>query len=129
MAKKAETAADTASTTEKSDAQKTEPAIRSEIESLKKDLGAVRSDLKDLVEAVGASGKSRMGEARERVTGATREFESLAEERLQQACDALRKSSEELVSKGRENIEKHPLTTVAGAFVAGLVTAKLLGSK
>jgi ElaB/YqjD/DUF883 family membrane-anchored ribosome-binding protein len=81
--------------------------VRSEIDALKADLAALRTDLKGITGALYEEGKTQASAARHRV-----------ENEARARADAL-----------DEYVTEHPLTTLALAVGAGMLLSKILGGK
>ncbi len=107
-----------------------------EIQALKRDLANLRNDLKQLLQTVEASGKTKIEDTKIRLTDAknrlwetTCALETQAGEQLHEACDLVVEQSRKAFEKGRDEIEKRPFITVAGAFLTGMFLGKLFRRK
>ena len=100
--------------------------MEAELASLRKDLKALRSDMKELVGAVATDGSGRLEELKSRLWSATRDWEAKAEGMLRDATHAVREKGEEAVERGREEVRKHPLSIVLGAAAVGVLVGLLI---
>lgn len=98
---------------------------KKEVEELKEELSQLREDMGSLVLAVKNLGQST---ARVTKTKAERELDQMME-KLNQAYIAARQTGEHAAESAQSEIEKHPVSSVAIAFLVGLLTGKLFSQK
>jgi len=87
----------------------------SELESVRADLGALRSDVEKLVSVMTATASEKSQEAL-----------NAAKEGISGIAGTAQKSGAEGMAYAETQIEKNPFTSVAAAFGVGLIIGKLL---
>lgn len=101
-----------------------EESIRSELDSIKADLGQLRNDIAALSEAVKnvAAGKvnDKKDQTRQKAQDAWEDLENKIDDLLQQGRDG--------VDGVEQKIRDHPGGSLMGAFGLGFIIAKLLDS-
>lgn len=96
--------------------------LRTEIDALKEDLGAVRGDMRSILEVLRDSGMEKAEHARDCVRAE-------AHERLEQLNEAYHRAQDaghRAAAGAREKVEEHPLSSILIALGVGLVVGKLL---
>ena len=96
--------------------------VNAEIRKLRNDFATLQSDVADLTDAIRQSGVDRLEEAK---SGASDQL-SRSRARLRRQADVARARGREAVDEIEENIEGHPMSSVAMAFGAGFIAAKLI---
>jgi ElaB/YqjD/DUF883 family membrane-anchored ribosome-binding protein len=102
-------------------------AVEKDTEALKRDLGKFREDLGKALADVGEYSHEKVLETRERLRQAATDFGNVAEERIGRARQVIRHQGERAITASRETVKKKPVTALAAAFAAGLLSAMLLG--
>lgn len=92
-----------------------EKNYESELESVRADLGALRSDMEKLVSAMTAAASEKSQEAL-----------NAAKEGISDIAGTAQKHSADGVAYAESQIEQNPLMSVAAAFGVGLIVGKLL---
>jgi ElaB/YqjD/DUF883 family membrane-anchored ribosome-binding protein len=100
-----------------------------EMETLKGDVAKLANDLKDMIHAVGAQGKEKLVENKQRLESALKTLRGEAKEKLGEAYDSLKEHSKEAVDLSRKKIEERPLTAVFTALGVGLLVGILIGRR
>jgi ElaB/YqjD/DUF883 family membrane-anchored ribosome-binding protein len=96
-----------------------------EIEALKRDIAALRSDLKSLFGAVKTNGVGKLDSFKTRLRDRAVNLETKAQENLHALYGRVSQQGHEALDSTRGEVEKRPLTALAGAFVVGLLFGKL----
>jgi len=104
----------------------TDEGLVQELKALKDDFQSLKSEVKDLISAVGGNSTSRIDDVRTRIAEMAQRIRSRAEEQAQQAYKVLLDSGQQAVDKTREQIQTRPLSYVGTAFVVGLVLGFLV---
>ena len=100
--------------------------LKAAFESLKADVAGLKEDIKGLAGAVRTAGKDRLTSAKEAVIEKARAAENAAERKVVGTYDNVREAGEHALNATRNTIEERPLTTAIGAFLAGMLFAKLM---
>jgi ElaB/YqjD/DUF883 family membrane-anchored ribosome-binding protein len=100
--------------------------LHREMAAIREDLRALRSDLGSLTATVGSHGRTRLGDAKDRLAESARQFQANVKEKAQAAYASARECTTETAEKARTEISKRPLTIVAGAFLGGLIIGRLI---
>lgn len=100
-------------------------APKKEIEELREELSQLREDMGSLLSAVKNLGQST---AKATKTKAEQELDEMME-KLNRAYISARKTGEQTAESAQDEIEKHPLASLAIAFLVGLVAGKLFSQK
>jgi ElaB/YqjD/DUF883 family membrane-anchored ribosome-binding protein len=95
---------------------------KSEVDKVKRDLAALRGDLRDLSEALFASVRGKAEAASEAVS------ERVAEggEALHDVLSRLRDNGHEAMGSVKDTVKGHPVISIASAFAVGFLVGKLL---
>jgi ElaB/YqjD/DUF883 family membrane-anchored ribosome-binding protein len=111
----------------------TENKIQNDVESLKKDMAALREDLKGLTRALVEHGKTEAGGARDNLVDRLREEVDKAGEtkdrlvsELNKELESAREQGEKAVQSVERQIQERPLISLLVALLLGLVFGKLL---
>lgn len=96
-----------------------------EVDELKEELNQLREDMGDLISTVRNLGQST---ARTTRTKAEQELDQLLQQ-LNRAYTAARQSGQQAATSTYNEVDQHPMTSVAIAFVVGLVTGKIFSQK
>jgi ElaB/YqjD/DUF883 family membrane-anchored ribosome-binding protein len=100
---------------EKEHGSMTENKIQNDVESLKKDMAALREDLKGLTRALVEHGKTEAGETKDRLVS-----------ELNKELESAREQGEKAVQSVERQIQERPLISLLVALLLGLVFGKLL---
>jgi ElaB/YqjD/DUF883 family membrane-anchored ribosome-binding protein len=96
-----------------------------EVDKIKDDIRKLRDDLGQLLGHVGSFSKAKVGGTREKVSGAVEDLQGRAYDRVQGATRGAAERGWQAAATSRDKVQEKPLTSVAVAFVAGLVFASL----
>ena len=96
--------------------------LRKDLENLKADMDALRSDIADLTGAFRDMGAERVQGARESVEAELRQ----AREALGRRADEARARGRDAREAGERQVAEHPYGSVLAALGAGFLLAKLL---
>ena len=106
----------------------TKATINEDIEELRNDVHRVRADVVEMVHSARARSRDTIMETGDRIRDMMSDLRDKAKEQLHEKSDVLRDKSEEWKDRGRETVENwrggiehRPLTSLAVAFVAGLL--------
>jgi ElaB/YqjD/DUF883 family membrane-anchored ribosome-binding protein len=97
-------------------------AMQQQLRALKEDLATLRGDLKAIAGTVGSGARSRLADAKERLTVVAQG----AKERIGDVYDGAIEHGQEVADSARGEINKRPLTIVACAFLVGVIAGGLL---
>jgi predicted nucleic acid-binding Zn-ribbon protein len=100
--------------------------LKAALDTLKADVAGLKEDIKGLAGAVRNVGKDRLTSAKEAVIEKAKAVEDSAERKVVGAYENVREAGEQALSATRHTIEDRPLTTALGAFLAGMLFAKLM---
>ncbi len=100
--------------------------LHRQVATLREDIQALRTDLKELAATAGERGKSRLGEAKDHLAESARRLQAQVSEKAQAAYTTARDTTAETADKARTEISKRPLTIVAAAFLGGVVLGRLI---
>lgn len=93
-------------------------SVQQELNQLREDVNRLRSDVADLVRALGAAGKHEAETALD-----------AARQRLRQAAEAVgsaRQCTEQTVAAVEQQVRKYPLVSLSAAFAVGCWCGKVL---
>jgi len=96
--------------------------VSAEIRKLRSDFATLQNDVADLTDAIRRSSADRIDDARSSASDQLRESRA----RLRRQADVARARGREAVDELEENISGHPMSSVAMAFGAGFIAAKLI---
>lgn len=99
--------------------------LKTEIESLKKDLASVRDDLKRLSAAGSDVAEDAVGNARKRLEEETNRLLS----RLQDAAEDAQGRGKRALDDVETELEKHPMTTLLSSFGIGVLVGWIFSRK
>lgn len=100
-----------------------------EAETLRDDIQKLRDDLASMLSSMSSYSRDKLAETRVRLSAAKESLEGRARDRLQNASQMMRERSHQAMRASRGTIEHRPLTSLAVAFVAGVIIATLLERK
>jgi ElaB/YqjD/DUF883 family membrane-anchored ribosome-binding protein len=104
-----------------------------ELKNLKNDIAEIQDDIKKLTRAVKSDGGGRLDDVRNRIKDAANDIENRIKEQLtdtySDVSKSVKKTSQQAVDEGRQQIGKRPYATVGIAFLSGFVISKLLWKK
>lgn len=95
--------------------------LHRQLATLREDIQALRTDFKELAVTAGERGKSRLGDAKDRLAESARHLQAQVSEKAQAAYTTTRDATTETAEKARVEINKRPLTVVAAAFLGGVL--------
>lgn len=101
-----------------------DPQIEQELQNLKSDVAALRSDISDLARTMGEIGTRRAHAFRDQVADDIRNSREELRRRLDKARDRGRQAYHDV----EEQVTEHPLGSLAAAVGIGFILAKLLNS-
>lgn len=104
----------------------TENGVAQELKVLKEDFRTLKSDVRDLISAVGGSSKNRFEDLKAWVAESAQRIRERAGEQAQHAYKVARDTSQQAVEKSREQIKERPLSYVGAAFAVGLILGVLI---
>jgi len=96
-----------------------------EIDKVKDDLQRLREDLGRMLGHLGSYSKGKFGNVRERVGERVEDLQGRAYDRVQGTAREAAERGWQAASASRGKVHERPLTSIALAFVAGLVLASL----
>jgi ElaB/YqjD/DUF883 family membrane-anchored ribosome-binding protein len=99
-----------------------DPDVYDEIRKLRDDFSTLQSDVADLTDALRRSGANHLEDARASASDQVRRSRA----RLRRQAEAARERSREAVDDLEDTIGGHPMSSVAMAFGAGFIAAKLI---
>lgn len=97
--------------------------VKSDVESLKKDIEKFRNELGTMLTNLGSYSEEQIQEKSNRLRKAVAEFQGMASKRLHNANETIHQQSDRALQSSRQMVTSKPLTTVIVSFAAGLVTA------
>lgn len=100
--------------------------LKKDVESLKKNIDAFQKDLADSLSDKEEMTEDKVSQLSEKVANAVNAFKEEAGEKLGEINKIVKKKGKEALDSSRDIISNKPLTAVAIAFGAGLLTALLL---
>ena len=100
--------------------------LHRQLATLREDIQAIRTDFKELAATAGERGKNRLGDAKDRLAESARHLQAQVSEKAQAAYTTARDATAETADTARVEINKHPLTIVAAAFLGGILLGRLL---
>lgn len=95
---------------------------KNELDNVKEDLSALRTDLRNLSEALLDSAKDKASAAGEAVADRA----ARGRDALHDVLSRLRRGGEDAAGTVKETVQSHPAVTLAGAFGLGFILGKLL---
>jgi ElaB/YqjD/DUF883 family membrane-anchored ribosome-binding protein len=114
----------------------TKTEVNEDIEELRTDVRRIRDDVVRTLESVQSRGRMTIMETGDRIRGMMTDLRDKAKEQFHDKSDVLRDKSEEWKDRGRETVENwrggiegRPMTSLAIAFVAGLVLGAVIGRR
>jgi ElaB/YqjD/DUF883 family membrane-anchored ribosome-binding protein len=100
-----------------------------EVDKIKDDLQQLRDDLGKLLGHIGSFGKGKWGGTREKVSAAVEDYRGRAYDRFHGTTQNVSDRGRQAVWASRDAVQQKPLAYIAGAFVAGMILASLIGRK
>lgn len=104
-----------------------------ELKNLKSDIAEIQEDIKKLTKAVRSDGGGKVDEIKNRIREAANDIENRIKEQVTDTygdvSKAVKKTSQQAVDEGRQQIGKRPYATVGIAFLTGFVLSRLLWKK
>jgi ElaB/YqjD/DUF883 family membrane-anchored ribosome-binding protein len=114
----------------------TETQVNEGIEELKSDARRVRDDMVRLVQSAKSRSRMTIMQTGDRIRDMMTDLRDKAKEQFHDKSDALRDKSEVWKDRGRETVENwrggiegRPMTSLAIAFVAGLVLGTVIAHR
>jgi ElaB/YqjD/DUF883 family membrane-anchored ribosome-binding protein len=98
---------------------------RAELDALKHDVQALRSDLKQLLRSVSQDSRNRLGEVAMKLEGMTRRWTSQAQDKMHDVVDAAREHGYQAARMARKGVQHRPFATTVAAFLGGLIVGRL----
>ena len=95
-----------------------------DLESLKEEFAALRSDVASLVASLGKISQSKVAEATDSVTDTLEENTNWDDMKLQ--IEQARAQGEQLSQDLSEEVSRHPLASIAIAFGIGYIASKIV---
>ncbi len=68
----------------------------------------------------------KLEDVKVKITQTAKDLEERAETSVRDAYESVRDHGEDVLRRGREQVQERPLTVVLGAFLIGLLVGKLL---
>lgn len=99
--------------------------LQKEFDQLKKDLGKLQGDLKDLTEAGSAVAGETVTQARERLEAETQRLIA----RLQESAGELKGRGQKVIEEVEHQVEEKPMPTLLTTFGVGFLLGWLLSRK
>jgi ElaB/YqjD/DUF883 family membrane-anchored ribosome-binding protein len=96
--------------------------IKTEVETLKQDIGRLREDLADLLKAVRDEGGRRVGETKQRL----REEAMNRIDDFKEVLDNARQFGQKACREAQKKIEQRPIATLLTAFGIGVIVGRLM---
>lgn len=100
--------------------------VKASVDSLKADVASLKEDIKGLATAMKTAGKDRLTTAKDTVIERAKAVEDAAERKVVGAYQDAREVGEHALNATRQTIEERPLTVLLGAFLGGMLFAKLM---
>jgi len=97
-----------------------------EIDAVKDDVGALRSDIEKLVKTLSDDATSRSQQAMNAAKEAAAEYAAAAKDTAAEYASAAKEKTKEGVAVTEKKIEENPFTSVAAAFGVGLVLGRIM---
>lgn len=97
-----------------------------EIDAVKDDVGALRSDIEKLIKTLSEDSKSRSQQAIDAAKQAAAEYATAAKDTASEYASVAKEKTKVGVAVTEQKIEENPFTSVAAAFGVGLVLGRIM---